>query len=304
MPFSEKGDLWIAGSHRLLCGDCTDPSTIERLMSGEAAALCFTSPPYLFQRSYVDGISDWGKLVQGAFVNLPLAQLLVNLGPVHAKGELNRYWDPWIEWMRSQGWLHCDEYIWFKLSGFPGKWPCMLAPAHEYIQHLHRRPKAPNKTVLKHPASVRRGRRPPGMRNKDGSHRQGHVNAESFLATHKIADSVVCLPRFAGHTEHPAAFPVELPKHYIPIYTNPHDVVYEPFGGSGSTIIAAEQSGRRCYSLEITPEYVDIALGRILKELKVVPYRANDGMPFGGEDWLRIPANTHCEAANGSRLAA
>ena len=62
--------------------------------------------------------------------------------------------------------------------------------------------------------------------------------------------------------DHPAVFPVALSEFVIEAYSDKGDVVFEPFGGSGTTMLAAERTGRTCRSVEIAPEYVDVAIKR------------------------------------------
>ncbi len=59
--------------HRLACGDSTNAATVARVMAGDHASLCFTSPPYGQQRDYENGIKDWLGLMKGVFANLPMA---------------------------------------------------------------------------------------------------------------------------------------------------------------------------------------------------------------------------------------
>lgn len=63
-------------------------------------------------------------------------------------------------------------------------------------------------------------------------------------------------------SEHPAVFPVGLPSEYIQAMTDKNDIVIEPFCGSGTTLIACEQLGRRCYGMELEPKYVDVIINR------------------------------------------
>ena len=131
-PVVRSGDLWLLGEHRLLCGDSTNPADVARVMAGEAAALCFTSPPYAQQRDYASGgIGDWDRLMQGVFSALPMAeagQVLVNLGLVHRDGEWQPYWSDWIAWMRAQGWKRFGWYVWMHYSN------------HDIPSWLHRHP--------------------------------------------------------------------------------------------------------------------------------------------------------------------
>ena len=65
MSITKPGDLWVIGNHKLICGDATDSATVARLMSNDGADLCFTSPPYLQQRTYIVGVGDWDVLIGG-----------------------------------------------------------------------------------------------------------------------------------------------------------------------------------------------------------------------------------------------
>ena len=100
VPVSCLGDVWALGSHRLICGDATDPAVIATLMKGEKATLCFTSPPYGNQRDYTSGgVADWDGLMRGVFARVPMAedgQVLVNLGLIHRDNEVIPYWDGWL----------------------------------------------------------------------------------------------------------------------------------------------------------------------------------------------------------------
>jgi DNA modification methylase len=98
---------------------------MSRLMGGEEADICFTSPPYAQQRHYKTGPQDWDALMCGVFSILPAkreAQVLVNLGVVHHDGEWLPYWDGWIEWMRSAGWRRFGWYVWDQGPGLAGEW--------------------------------------------------------------------------------------------------------------------------------------------------------------------------------------
>jgi DNA modification methylase len=268
-PTTKPGDLWLLGEHRVLCGDSTKAEDVARLMAGAKADLCFTSPPYGQQRDYTaEGkakVADWDGLMRGVFGNLPMAdsgQVLVNLGLIHRENEWIPYWDGWIEWMRTQGWKRFAWYVWDKLTGMPGDSNGRLASSHEFIFHFNKQSIHPEKFVDKKPESIAIGHGSGGMRNKDGSISDS-CSPEKSLQTTKIADSVVRL--FAARTTHkpeaahPAVFPVGLPANFIQCWPG---IVYEPFCGSGTTLIAAEQLGRKCYGMEISPAYCDVIVKR------------------------------------------
>jgi ParB-like chromosome segregation protein Spo0J len=69
-PVTRTGDLWLLGRHRLLCGDSTVATDVERLMSGSEADIVFTSPPYAQQRNYKSGPVDWDAMMRGVFIYL------------------------------------------------------------------------------------------------------------------------------------------------------------------------------------------------------------------------------------------
>ncbi len=266
-PVSRSGDRWLIGSHRLLCGDSTDRAAIKRLMHSERAALVFTSPPYSNQRDYTTGgVGDWDALMRGVFSALPIrdtAQVLVNLGLIHRDNEWQPYWQAWLDWMREQGWRRFGWYVWDQGPGLPGDWNGRLAPAFEFVFHFNRRPRKPNKIVpCKWAGHVNDAHG--GIRNKDG-HVGEWTHAGQGVQDTRIPDNVIRITRHKARgieTEHPAVFPVALPEFVMRAYSSENEIVYEPFAGSGTSIIAAERAGRRARAIELASEYVDVALRR------------------------------------------
>ena len=267
-PVSMLGDLWVLGGHRLLCGDSTDPDDVRRLMNGERASLIFTSPPYGQQRDYgaaKEKVSDWDKLMRGVFEAAILsedAQLLVNLGLVHRESEWLPYWESWIDWMRAQGWRRFGWYVWDQGPSLPGDWNGRLAPSHEFIFHFNRKPRKPNKTVeSKHAGETLGGG---GLRAADGTV-NAKTGAGNAIQTHRIPDSVVRVMRHKGAIaggEHPAVFPIKLAEEMIAAWSAEDDILFEPFNGSGSQLIAATSLRRVCFGMEIDPAYCDVAVRR------------------------------------------
>ena len=266
-PVSRPGDLWLLGDHRLLCGDSTDPSAVARAMDGARASLVFTSPPYGNQRDYTTGgIGDWDALMRGVFGVLPVtddAQVLVNLGLIHRDNEWQPYWQGWLEWMREQGWRRFGLYVWDQGPGLPGDWNGRLAPAFEFVFHFNRTARKPNKIVpCKWAGHVNDTHG--GMRNKDG-HVGEWTHAGKGVQETRIPDSVIRITRHKARgieTEHPAVFPVKLPEFVMQAYSDEGAVVYEPFAGSGTSIVAGERTGRKVHAIELAPAYVDVALLR------------------------------------------
>jgi DNA modification methylase len=287
-PVTQRGDLWCLGSHRLLCGDSIKPEDVARVMDGERASLLFTSPPYANQRDYTTGgIGNWDALMQGVFGCLPDVmaddgQVLVNLGLVHRDNEWQPYWQDWLDWMRQQGWRRFGFYIWDQGPGLPGDWNGRLAPAFEFVFHFNRTTRKPNKIVpCKWAGHINDSHG--GMRDKDGSVGQWTHAGQGVQET-RIPDNVIRITRHKARgieTEHPAVFPVALPEFMINAYSETNDVIFEPFAGSGTTLIAGERAGRRVRAIELAPAYVDVAIlrWRLLHPASLVTLEA-DGKTF------------------------
>jgi DNA modification methylase len=280
-PVSQTGDIWQLGAHRLICGDSTDPSVVAALMADDQARLCFTSPPYGQQRDYTQGIADWDALMRGVFANLPMAgdgQVLVNLGLIHRDNEVIPYWDGWISWMRTQGWRRFGWYVWDQGPGMPGDWAGRLAPSFEFVFHFNRQSRKPHKIVpCKHAGQdshLRADGSSTAMRGKDGEV-GGWTHAGQPTQDYRIPDSVIRLMRHKGKIgrdiDHPAVFPVALPEHILLAYSDPGDIFFEPFGGSGTTILAAQKTNRVARAIELAPSYTDVAVKRFQQNHPDIP---------------------------------
>lgn len=264
-PISVLGDVWLLGKHRIMCGDSTSIDAVDKLMNGQRADICFTSPPYAQQREYKQEISDWDALMDGAFGVLPVkdgAQVLVNLGLVHESGRVNSYWDKWLGFMDSSGWPLFGWYVWDKGFGLPGNWNGRLAPAHEFIFHFSKGGNKPaNKWVDKKPENIKR-KSGTGVRRADGT-MSGVSSPESGLQKTKIMDSVIRItPQMGKSVAHPALFPVALCDAMYKSYAKAGDWAFEPFSGGGTSIIACEAFGMNCAAMELAPAYVDVAVIR------------------------------------------
>lgn len=264
VAITKPGDLWLMGEHRLLCGDSTDGNAVDKLFAGGCACLLFTSPPYAQQRDYTKKIDDWDGLMQGVFQHAsrimePDGQVLVNLGLIHRDGEWVPYWESWILWMREQGWRRFGWYVWDQGPGMPGDWSGRLAPSHEFIFHFNQSAAKPDKARDCKYAGQRHGGK--GQRGTNGevkARSHGHAPVQPKA----IFDSVIRVNRQgakAGAGDHPAPFPVGLAATFLQSWPG---LTYEPFSGSGTTIIAAEQLNRRCYAIELEPRYCDVAVTR------------------------------------------
>jgi DNA modification methylase len=266
---TRPGDLWLLGPHRLLCGDSTDAACVAHVMGADRAALLFTSPPYGNQRAYTTGgISDWDALMQGVCKHLPLVlaeggQMLVNLGLIHRDGEWQPYWQDWLAWMRGAGWRSFGWYVWDQGPGLPGDWNGRLAPSFEFLFHFNRTARQPNKIIpCRWAGHVNDSHG--GMRAKDGTVGEW-CHAGQEVQAMRIPDNVLRITRHKARgieTEHPAVFPVRLPEFLMRTYADDGDVVFEPFCGSGTTLLAGQRTGRQVRAIELAPAYVDLAIAR------------------------------------------
>jgi DNA modification methylase len=295
-PFGQavscSGDVWAMGSHRLICGDAGDAATVRQLMGTEQAALCFTSPPYLEQREYRGSSSaTWEQLMQHVCRALPMrddAQVLVNLGLVHRDGEWLAYWANWCEWMRRQGWRQFGLYVWDKLRGAALSSDGRLRSSFELVFHFNRSARKPNKTVAC-----------AGAGNKNATAVRGRAGGFSVrrgvIQPSRVPDSVIRLNCQSGgigeDLDHPAVFPVALAEFFQTVYSDRHEIVYEPFCGSGSSLIAAQRCTRVARAVEIAPDYVDVALLRWCQTFpRVVPV-----LVATGESWPQVVERRRAE---------
>ena len=238
-------------------------------MGEDRAALLFTSPPYGNQRDYTTGgITDWDALMRGVCQHLPAVlaedgQALVNLGLIHRDGEWQPYWQGWLDWMRSAGWRRFGWYVWDQGPGLPGDWNGRLAPSFEFVFHFNRTARQANKIIPCRWAGHVNSEKG-GLRAKDGTVGEW-THAGQGVQEMRIPDNVLRITRHKARgieTEHPAVFPVKLPEFLMRAYADEEDVVFEPFAGSGTTLIAGQRVGRRVRAIELAPAYVDLAIAR------------------------------------------
>jgi DNA modification methylase len=254
---AKRGDLWLLGDHKLLCGDSTDLNDVRRVMGTEKAALCATDPPYLVDYTGErpnDSGKDWTTTYReidiedaDGFFRAVFRNVLDVLGPkgaiycwhAHKRcGDIQRIW-------RELGILDHQQIIWVKPTPVFGR---------VYWQFRH------EPCVM----GWRQGDKP----DHDGVHEHDSVWEVDWEGK----------ARFQG--DHPTSKPVELFTRPIKKHTNPGDVVFEPFSGSGSQLMAAERTARRCRAVEISPPYVDVAIRRWQKATGQEATLDGDGRTF------------------------
>ena len=239
----EPGQLWQLGEHRLICGDCTDAAVVARVMGGEKADMVFTSPPYNRGTSTGGGFNDGGLSQQltDAYVTYDDNRTVEDYR--HWQGSLLRsWWDMLVD------------------SGaiFYNHRPRVQAGIYE--TPLLWNPDLPiRQIVIWHSGA--------GINFAPTHYRVAHewiviFAKPDFRLKDKGDSGVGDVWRFGSVqvTGHPAPFPVELVE--TALVTTKAKTVYEPFSGSGTTLIACENLGRRCRAVEIAPGYVAVALER------------------------------------------
>ena len=245
-PITKLGDLWILGEHRLLCGDSTKADDVARLMAGAKADLCFTSPPYNLGNTVClrngarkgaasaynemeDCGEEWPTLMRG-FIRCAMtvaSECVVNVQLLSGnKVDLLRL-------MGEHAANTIDVAVWVKTNPPPAMKEGVMTSAFEFVWMLS-------------------GENNPSRRIKGASFSRGTFSNVFQHATASGHDASV----------HAAVFPIAVAGHYIQGLTSFGASVYEPFCGSGTTLIAAEQLGRKCYGMEISPAYCDVIVKR------------------------------------------
>ncbi|MDP2644120.1 MAG: DNA modification methylase [Candidatus Doudnabacteria bacterium] len=268
----KAGDLFQIGNHRLLCGDSTKAEDVARVMGGEKAELLFTSPPYSDMREYSG--NDLSQLYRFISVFAPHAiYQAVNLGIKRKDDEVIPYWDEYLTEAKRAGLKLLSWNVWDKmLAGSISNQSAMFAIEHEWIFVFGETPKAINRTVEKTPDSDKRrkrdrvdarGKSVRAVRQADGTM---HDSIKGANYTYKNLPTVIQLvPEMArdATSTHPAVFPIALPSVYIEAMTNVGDCVADPFLGSGTTMVSAENLKRRCFGIEISENYCAVILQRM-----------------------------------------
>ena len=277
-PITNPGDLWMLGDHRLLCGDSTKAEDVDRLMAGGRINLAFTSPPYASQREYdessgfkpihPDAFVDWWEPIQSAVKDHLDAEgsFFVNIKPACEGLDMLLYvFDLVVAMKRKWGWLFAEEFCWER-NGIPKqvvrRFKNQFEPVYQFVLADWKfRPKEVRHQSDRVPQAMGKGAVDTNAARRQG--KQSAVEPNEICAG--LAYPGNRLPTFSStHTAlgHSAAFPVGLPSFFIRAYSDPGDNIYEPFCGSGTTLIAAEQLGRKCYGMEISPAYCDVIVKR------------------------------------------
>jgi DNA modification methylase len=247
-PTTKPGDLWILGKHRLLCGDSTRAEDVDRLMDGMKADLCFTSPPYALGKSvslsgnrrmsqrenpyddHEDTSKEWMSLMSGWFTSSRAAvsdAWVINVQPLAGnKRDLVRF-------IANNAENLVDIVTWDKGHAAPQMAAGVMSSRYEWMVVFSSKDRASRAVPLSSwRGTVQSVYTAPPQRNNEFS------------------------------DLHAATMPVCVPLWVMQTLCDKAATVYEPFCGTGTTLIAAEQLGRKCYGMEISPAYCDVIVKR------------------------------------------
>lgn len=243
-PASQRGDLYEIGPHRLLCGDSTVATYTERLLDGQSVNLMITDPPY-----GVEYDPTWGDEAGGQFGD----------GKTVMRGKVPN--DNKIDWREAWALFPGNiAYVWHAgiyaaevaigllNSGFDIRAQIVWAKPHFIMSRgAYHWQHEPCWYAVRHGATA----------DWTGDRKQSTLWEIAGMN-----------PAGGGKEEklgHGTQKPVECMGRPMKNHGQPGDIVYDPFGGSGSTMVAAHQNNRRCFMMEIDPHYCDVIVARMQK---------------------------------------
>lgn len=246
-PITQLGDVWQIGRHRLICGDSTDTHVIAALFAGKTADLCFTSPPYALGKSIAlrgnsamsakanaydnhdDNPADWLDLMNGwwaSSLDVVTKTWIVNVQPLAGnKRQL-------IEWIHNRADRLIDVLTWDKGHGPPQIAPGVVSSRYEWLIGFGNSKASRSFPLASWQGTVQSVYEGPAQRNNE------------------YADI------------HAATMPVHLPTWVIGTLCDQAKTVFDPFTGTGTTMMACEQLGRTFFGVEISPQYCDVTVNR------------------------------------------
>jgi DNA modification methylase len=281
-PVTRTGDLWLCGPHRVLCGDATDPEVVSRLLGEDKPFLMVTDPPYGIELD-----SGWrdraGLNGRGPAEPSYMKHRTKGHRETTISGDTRADWSeafalvPTLQvayvWHASKftcevlagllriGFLHHQQIIWDK-----GR--AVLTRTHYWFQH--------------EPCWYVRMKNAPWFGKAGENSTVWNSPSPKFLMGGSDEEKF----------DHPTQKPVELMRKPILNHTRPGELVYEPFLGSGTTLAAAEMTGRVCYGLDLDPKYADVVVERWQGLTGRKAVLEGDGRTFDGirQDQVRLAA--------------
>ncbi len=262
---SKRGDLWVLGRHKVLCGDARNSDDMKRLMGNERADVGFTDSPYNVK---INGhVSGGGQVQHREFAEAAgeMSREEFTTFLTEALGLGAQYSRSGAVWFACMDWRHIGEMlsageaafdsflnlcVWTKTNGGMGS---LYRSQHELVFVFRKGGKT-------HRNNVQLGR---FGRNR--------TNVWKYAGVNTFREG-----RMEELVAHPTAKPVAMVRDAILDVSKRGDIVLDPFLGAGATLMAVEQSGRMARGLEIDPAYIDVILRRWRKETGEEPVRCAD----------------------------
>jgi DNA modification methylase len=264
-PITKHGDIWILGNHRIMCGDSTSVDDVDRLMDDHKADICFTSPPYALGKSvalsgnksmkskqnayetHKDDADSWADLMSGwwnASLGIVTKGWVVNVQPL-AGNKRNL-----MSWINDRINRLADIVTWDKGHAAPPMAAGVMASRYEWMVIF----------------------------GDDNASRA--IPCSSWRGT---IQSVYTAPPQRDNefsSIHAATMPVHVPLWVMEKLCDTAKSVYEPFCGTGTTLIAAEKLNKQCFGMEIDPKYCDVIVQRWQEFTGKTAILESTGEPF------------------------
>lgn len=246
-PVAKRGDVYKLGTHRIMCGDSTDPKDLKTLMGDMKADMVFTDPPYnMNYTSHTKGGILNDHMEEEKFIEFCeafMARLKENTrtGGVFYICSGYQSYMPFVFALKNQGMNFAGPIIWVKNS---------LGMGMNDYRHKH-------EMIIK----VKKEKEP--KRKKAQPILYGWNGGRHYFADTREEADVWSISRVGGNVMvHPTQKPIALINRALKNSSKRGGVVLDLFGGSGATLIAAEKTGRNSYTMELDPKYVDVIVKR------------------------------------------
>jgi len=281
---------------KIILGDC---EKVLKDFPDDCIDLIFTSPPYADQRAKTyggirpDEYVAWflPKAVEFRRILKLTGTFILNIKERVVDGERHTYVIDLILKMREQGWLWTEEFMWHKKNSYPGKWPNRFRDNWERLIQFN---KEKNFAMYQESVMVPIGdwakdrlaslSETDKIRDESKAGSGFGKNVSNWIGREKVYPSnVLHLATETGNKNHSAVFPRDLPEWFIKLFTKTGDVVLDPFVGSGTTALAAIQTGRHFVGIDTNPEYIELSNERISESqlrLPIIAEKKNEIFHF------------------------
>ena len=243
-----------------------------RKLEDDSVQLIFTSPPYADQRKstyggiHPDQYVEWFMPIADELLRVlnPRGTFVLNIKEKAVNGERHTYVLELIKAMREQGWLWTEEFIWHKKNCYPGKWPNRFRDSWERLLQFNKSRKFDMyQEAVMVPvgdwAKRRLGKLSERDKIRDESRAESGFgkNVSNWVGREMVyPTNVIHMATETSNRGHSAVFPRQLPAWFIKLFTVRGDTVLDPFAGSGTTLVVANDMKRTAIGIQLVPEYV------------------------------------------------